>query len=87
MIEQFNAKHARIVGVSRDSVESHRQFKEKYGFPFTLLADTDAQLVEAMGANRRSTFLIDRNGSIVQVWPTVSVDGHAADVLASLMTT
>ena len=84
MIEQFHAKHARIVGVSRDSVESHRAFKAKYGFPFTLLADTESKLFDAMGSNRRSTFLIDASGTIVRVWPDVTVDDHAADVLSAL---
>jgi peroxiredoxin Q/BCP len=72
------------VGVSRDSVESHRQFKEKYGFGFRLLSDADAKLSEAFGAGRRSTFLIDPTGTIVAVWPQVNVEGHAQDVLASL---
>jgi peroxiredoxin Q/BCP len=84
MLEQFNAKHARIVGVSRDSVESHQKFKIKYDFPFTLLADTDLELYEAMGVTQRSTFLIDDEGTIVHVWPKVKVEGHADEVLASL---
>ena len=86
MIEQFAAKHARIVGVSRDSVESHQAFRQKYGFPFTLLADTDGALSDAMGSHRRSTFLIDPNGTITRVWPDVNVEGHAAEVLATLDT-
>ena len=89
MIEQFNAKHARIVGVSRDSVESHQKFKEKNSFPFALLADTDSKLCDAMGVVgergiQRSTFLIDDKGKIVRVWPKVNVEGHAGEVLASL---
>jgi thioredoxin-dependent peroxiredoxin len=84
MIEQFNAGHARIVGVSRDSVESHRKFKAKYGFPFTLLADTEGKLFDAMGANRRSTFLIEADGTIVHVWPSVKVEGHAGEVYSKL---
>ena len=97
MIKQFNAKHARIVGVSRDSVESHRKFKQKYDFPFMLLADTDSKLCDAMGVIveknmygkkskgvQRSTFLIDSKGKIVRVWPKVKVEGHAEEVLESL---
>lgn len=84
MIEQFNAKNARIVGVSCDSVESHQQFKGKYGFPFTLLADTDSELCGAMGVAQRSTFLIDNTGTIVRIWPKVKVDAHADEVLATL---
>ena len=94
---QFQKKKARIVGVSRDSAESHRRFKEKYSIPFELLADTDSKLCDAFGVivekNMygkksmgivRSTFLIDGEGKIVKVWPKVSVDEHADDVLASL---
>jgi thioredoxin-dependent peroxiredoxin len=85
------------VGVSRDSVESHRKFKKKYGFPFSLLADTESKLCDAMGVIveknmygkitkgvARATFLIDPGGKIVKVWPKVKVEGHAEEVLASL---
>lgn len=85
------------MGVSRDSVESHQKFKAKYGFPFTLLADTESKLCDAMGVIveknmygritkgvARATFLIDPKGKIVKVWPKVKVDGHAEEVLASL---
>jgi thioredoxin-dependent peroxiredoxin len=81
---RFEAKKARIVGVSRDSVESHQRFKKKYGIPFTLLADTDSKLYKALGVNARSTFLIDADGRIVKVWPKVNVNEHAEEVLASL---
>jgi thioredoxin-dependent peroxiredoxin len=94
---QFQKKKARIVGVSRDSVDSHRRFKEKFSIPFELLADTESKLCDAFGViveknmygkkTRgivRSTFLIDRAGKIVKVWPKVNVDEHADDVLASL---
>jgi peroxiredoxin Q/BCP len=97
MIAQFNKKKATIVGVSRDSVESHQKFKKKFGFPFSLLADTDSRLCDAMGVIaeknmygkitkgvQRSTFLIDPDGTIVNVWPKVKVEGHAEEVLASL---
>ncbi|HZV76384.1 MAG TPA: peroxiredoxin [Candidatus Babeliales bacterium] len=81
---QFKQKNARIVGVSRDSVESHQRFKKKFSIPFTLLADTESKLYRAMDVNARSTFLIDGQGKIVKVWPKVRVDEHAEEVLASL---
>ena len=84
MLAQFARKNARIVGVSRDSVESHRKFKTKYSIPFTLLADTESKLYDAFGAEKRSTFLIGADGTIVKVWPKVSVEGHGQDVLDSL---
>lgn len=97
---QFRKKNVRIVGVSRDTPESHQAFKKKFSIPFTLLADTDSRLCLAFGvivekiANgkrrtgiRRSTFLIDGTGKIVKVWPTVKVDEHADEVLAAFQGT
>ncbi len=82
--EAFKTKAARIVGASRDSVESHQRFKKKYSIPFTLLADTESKLYKALGVNARSTFLIDADGRILKVWPKVNVNEHAEEVLASL---
>ena len=94
---QFRKKKARIVGVSRDTPESHRSFKQKFSIPFTLLADTESELCDAFGVIvektmygkkrkgiARSTFLIDQSGKIVKVWPKVNVDEHADEVLSSL---
>lgn len=81
---EFEKKGARIFGVSRDGVESHQRFKNKYSIPFTLLADTESKLYKALGVNARSTFLIDEGGLIVKVWPKVNVNEHADEVLASL---
>ena len=82
--ERFKEKKARVVGVSRDSVESHQRFKQKFSIPFPLLADTDLKLYKALGVNARSTFLIGEDGRILKVWPKVNVDEHAEEVLASL---
>lgn len=84
LFKQFEKKKARIVGVSRDSPESHQRFKSKFSIPFTLLADVDSKLYAALGVSGRSTFLIDGEGRIVKVWPKVKVDVHAEEVLASL---
>ncbi|HTU83021.1 MAG TPA: peroxiredoxin [Candidatus Acidoferrales bacterium] len=94
---KFEAKRARIVGVSRDSPESHQRFKAKFSIPFTLLSDRESTLCDAFGVIveknmygrkskgiARSTFLIDGDGRIVKVWPKVKVDGHAQEVLESL---
>jgi thioredoxin-dependent peroxiredoxin len=81
---QFQEKNARIVGVSRDSVESHQRFKKKFAIPFALLADTESKLYQALGVTARTTFLIDGSGKIVKIWPKVNVNEHADDVLASL---
>lgn len=97
LYKQFVKKGAAIVGVSRDTPESHRKFKAKYSIPFALLADTDSQLCEAFGVLvektmygkkrmgiARATFLIDGSGTIVKSWPKVNVDEHADDVLAAI---
>jgi peroxiredoxin Q/BCP len=81
---QFQEKNARIVGVSRDSVESHQRFKKKFAIPFALLADTESKLYKALGVTARTTFLVDGSGKIVKIWPKVNVNEHAEDVLASL---
>jgi thioredoxin-dependent peroxiredoxin len=94
---KFQRKGARIVGVSRDTAESHQKFKEKYKIPFTLLADTDSKLCDAFGVIveknmygkkslgiQRATFLIDEKGVIRRTWPKVSVEDHAEEVLESL---
>ena len=93
---KFKKKNTEIVGVSRDDVAAQRNFKDKYGLPFHLLADVDSAVCDGFGVIveknmygkkslgiQRSTFLIE-DGKIVRVWPKVSVEGHAAAVLATL---
>jgi thioredoxin-dependent peroxiredoxin len=93
--ESFRLKNTELVGVSRDSVESHRRFKEKYMLPFRLLADVDSQLCNAFGvivdesvygknAIQRSTFVFDPSGTLIYVWPKVTVLDHAVEVLRKL---
>ena len=96
-LPKFSSKDATILGVSRDSGESHDQFKAKYQLPFTLVSDVDGKLSEgygvwvererdgkkSMGINR-STFLIDKKGVIRKEWRGVNVDGHSEEVLAAL---
>lgn len=91
----FRRKDTELVGVSRDTVESHRRFKEKYMLPFRLLSDVDSKLCDAFGvivaesvygknAIQRSTFLFDSTGTLVHVWPKVTVLDHAIEVLKVL---
>ena len=93
--EGFRRKDTELVGVSRDTVESHRLFKEKYMLQYRLLADVESQLCDAFGvivdenvygknAIQRSTFLFDPQGTLIRVWPKVTVLGHADEVLAVL---
>jgi peroxiredoxin Q/BCP len=94
---KYEKAGAHIVGVSRDSAESHRAFKEKYGIPYRLLADVDQKVCEAFGVLverntdgkisygvQRATFLFDAGGTLTHVWPKVTVEGHSADVLATI---
>lgn len=87
----------RVVGVSPDSVKSHRRFVDKYSLNFTLLADVGHSLAEACGVwveksmygNKymgvdRTTYLLDEEGTVRQVWRKVKPQGHAAEVRASL---
>jgi peroxiredoxin Q/BCP len=93
--EEFDTKGAVVLGVSPDSPASHRKFREKYNLPFTLLADTEHTVAEKFGVwkektlygrkywgNERTTFVIGRDGRIVQVLERVKPAGHADDVLA-----
>ena len=94
---EFEDRGAVVLGVSPDSESSHVKFKEKYGLPFTLLADPDHETAEAYGVwvekknygktymgVERSTFVIDADGNLVKVMHRVKPDTHAADVLAAL---
>ena len=95
----FQAANADIVGVSRDSLKSHENFKAKFSFPFELLADTEELACGIFGVMKmknmygkqvrgveRSTFVIDKNGVLVQEWRGVKVDGHVQAVLDFIKT-
>ena len=86
-----------IVGISTDSVKSHKKFKEKYALPFTLLADTDHKVCEQYGvwAEKhmmgkkymgilRTTYLIDQDGNIVRVFEGVKPADHSQEVLQEI---
>ena len=86
-----------MLGVSPDSVKSHRKFKEKHQLPYTLIADTDHAIAEAYGVwgeksmfgrkyfgVLRTTFVIDPKGRIAKVFENVKPDGHADDVANAL---
>ncbi len=90
-MDEFKGLDATVLGVSFDSVESHKAFIEKYHLPFLLLADTDKKIAEAYGvANENSkvasrvTFVIDKNGKIAFVDPKVNPATHAAELRAVL---
>jgi peroxiredoxin Q/BCP len=93
---KFKRRGTEVVGISRDTVAAQRNFREKYGLPFHLLADVDSKVCDAFGVIAekntygkktlgvvRSTFLVEA-GKVVRVWPKVTVEGHAAEVLSSI---
>ncbi len=95
--DAFAALGAEIIGVSRDSVERHVKFREKYDLGFRLVSDTDGSACNAWGVwvekknygrtymgIDRSTFIIDSQGIIRKTWRKVRVKGHVDKVLEEL---
>lgn len=91
---EFAAVDAVVLGISRDSLKSHENFKAKQQFPFELGADTDEAVCNLFGVMKmknmygkqvrgveRSTFVIDRNGVLRREWRSVKVPGHVQEVL------
>ena len=91
---KFRKAGAEILGVSRDSLKSHANFKAKMSFPFELLSDPDEELCQRFGVMKmknmygrqvrgveRSTFVIDADGRLGREWRGVKVPGHVAKVL------
>lgn len=95
-LPRFDGVDAVVLGVSPDSVESHGTFREKYGLNFSLLADVDHSVCDAFGVWKRgvyglpvksverSTFLIDEDGVVTEVWRKVQAKGHM-EMLAELL--
>jgi peroxiredoxin Q/BCP len=93
----YEAAGAVVLGVSPDTVESHRKFAEKYELPFTLLADPEKEAIQSFGVWKeknmygkksmgveRTTFLIDKDGIVRRIFPRVKVAGHVDAVLQAL---
>ena len=90
----FSMIDAKIIGVSKDSVERHNKFKDKYELPFILASDQEGEVCNAYGVWQekinygktymgivRSTFLINERGKITAVWRNLRVKGHVQKVL------
>ncbi len=86
-----------VIGISPDSIKSHKNFKEKHGLNFILLSDPDKKVAEAFGAYGekkmygkttkgiiRSTFIIDEEGKVIKAWRNVKAKGHVAQVLKEI---
>lgn len=96
-IHTFRRRNTTILGVSRDSLKSHENFKTKQKFPFDLLSDSDEKLCKMFDVIReknmygrkvmgieRSTFLIDDKGVLRREWRKVKVAGHVEEVLEAI---
>lgn len=89
-LESLNAQNTVIFGISRDSARSHANFQAKHDLNFTLLSDPELIAHQSYHALKeqdktvRSTFLIDKTGKIIKIWPKVSVKGHVAEVLEAI---
>ena len=93
---QFQEKGAVVLGVSKDTVESHKRFEEKHGLPFTLLSDPEMETIRAYDVVKRnkdgepgkslirSTYLIDENGMIAKAFGAVKPKDNAAQMLEVL---
>jgi thioredoxin-dependent peroxiredoxin len=92
--QEFIDSDCIIVGISRDSIQSHEKFKEKMGFPFELLSDVDETACKLFDVIKmknmygkqvrgidRSTFVVDTDGILRREWRGVKVPGHVAEVL------
>lgn len=95
----FTEKNCIIVGISRDTLKSHENFKAKMQFPFELLSDTDEKVCDLFGVMKmknmygkqvrgieRSTFVIDAQGILRKEWRGVKVPGHVLEVLEFVST-
>ena len=94
---QFQEKGAQVIGVSKDTVASHKRFEEKYGLPFILLSDTDLEVIKAYDVWQekklygkvsygvvRTTYLIDEDGVIVRAFGKVKAADNPAQMLGEL---
>lgn len=95
--EEFQKRGVEVIGISRDSVESHIKFAEKYNLPFRILSDPTLDVINAYGVWQekklygkvsfgvvRTTFIIDENGIIEKVMPKVKPDTNATEILEFL---
>ena len=94
---KFGKMKAEIIGISTDSVDSHKKFADKYKLPFNLLADEKKEIVEKFGVWKeknmygrkymgieRTTFIINADGKINKIFPKVKVDDHNQEVMDAL---
>ena len=95
--DEFKNRDMVVIGISRDSVASHKKFSEKYNLPFIILSDPDLVAIQSYGVWQekklygktsfgvvRTTFIIDENGKISSVMPKVKPDTNAMEILNNI---
>jgi peroxiredoxin Q/BCP len=94
-IYSFETIGAKVVGISVDDVDSHKEFSDKYKLPFTILADEDKKVSDAYGVLKnymlikiasRQSFIVDPEGKVAKHYEKVDPDTHTEEVLADLKT-
>jgi peroxiredoxin Q/BCP len=94
-IKIFSKNKTIVIGISKDNIESHRKFKEKFSLPFTLLSDENQEVLSKYGVWKeksmygrkymgieRTTFLINEKGLIKDIWNKVKVPGHVEEIIS-----
>ena len=97
LYNEFERKGVEVIGISKDSVESHLKFAQKHGLNFVLLSDPELEAIKAYGVWQekklygkvsmgvvRTTFIVDEQGNIEKIMPKVKPDTNAAEILAQL---
>ena len=97
LYDEFKRRDVVVIGISRDSVASHKKFAEKYDLPFILLSDPELEVIKLYGVWQekklygklsfgvvRTTFIIDEEGNISHVMPKVKPDTNASEILEKL---
>lgn len=97
LYDEFKKKDIVVIGISKDSVASHKKFAEKYNLPFILLSDPERVAIESYGVWQekklygkvsmgvvRTTFIVDENGDILKVMPKVKPDTNAEEILKEI---
>lgn len=97
LYDEFKKKDIVVIGISKDSVASHKKFAEKYNLPFILLSDPERVAIEGYGVWQekklygkvsmgvvRTTFIVDENGDILKIMPKVKPDTNAEEILKEI---
>jgi peroxiredoxin Q/BCP len=90
-VAELESLNAHVVGVSADPAERQQTFIDAFSLAFPMIPDTTKKVIDHYGARavlgivaKRSTFLIDPEGKVAAVWPAVVIEGHVADVTATI---